>query len=132
MRPLKHKKMQRDVQEIPAKWRTEVCAILDSAPDRIQVTLTTCEVWEAMFPDSDIGGIYYQMYACMSEALKVDGIKGIRIPAMGNDHGEIWEFLFKVDEKKNLYGKISLRVVTKNGTKGLYIYSSHLAERDYL
>lgn len=124
--------MRKDVQEIPAKWRTEVCAILDSAQDRIRVSFRACQNWDEMFPDSDIGGIYYQMYACMSEALKVDGVKGVRIPAIGNDNGEIWEFLFTVDERKNLYGKISLRIVTKNGKKGLYIYSAHPAERNYL
>lgn len=132
MPPLAPIKMQKDVQEIPAKWRAEVCAILDSAQDRIQVSLRACQNWDEMFPDSDIGGIYYQMYACMSEALKVDGVKGVRIPAIGNDNGEIWEFLFTVDERKNLYGKISLRIVTKNGKKSLYIYSAHPAERDYL
>lgn len=124
--------MLNDVQEIPTKWRMEVCAILDSAPDRIQVSLRAIQSWDEMFPDSDIGGIYYQMYACMSEALKIDGVRGVRIPAIGNDNGEIWEFLFAVDERKNLYGKISLRIVTKNGKKGLYIYSAHPAERNYL
>lgn len=124
--------MQKELQEIPAKWRTEVCDILDFAQDRIQVSLRACQNWEQMFPDSDIGGIYYQMYACMSEALKVDGIKGVRIPSIGRDNGEIWEFIFTVNEIKHLYGKISLRIVTKNGKKGLYIYSAHPAERHYL
>jgi len=119
------------VTEIPKKWRMEVCEILDCYQDRVRVSVRANEAWEAMFPDSSIGGFSYQLFARMSEALKVDGIMGTKIPRIGKDTGEIWEFLFSVNDK-NLYGKISLRLVNRNGRKEVYIYSAHPEERPYL
>ena len=119
------------VTEIPKQWRADVCEILDLHQDCVSVSQRAYEEWDALFPDSSIGGVCYQMFARMSEALKVDGITGIRIPRIGKDTGEIWEFLFSVDDK-NLYGKISLRLVNKNGRKMVFIYSAHTEERPYL
>ena len=89
------------------------------------------EYWDALFPNSSVGGYNFQLYARMSEALKADGVVGTKIPRIGNDIGEIWEFRFAVDDK-NLYGKISLRLMNKHGMKSVFIYSAHLEEKPYL
>ena len=81
--------------------------------------------------DDNAGGYIYNLCAALSEALADDGINGIKIDHIGKDNGEIWEFKFKYSNDE-LYGKISLRLINKKGTKSVYIYSAHKEERSYL
>ena len=117
------------VVKIPVAWRRDVCDILDNHVDRVDMSQRVSDDWLSRTDCNDGVVFVYQLCAVLSEALRDDEIKGTKIDSVGNDYGEIWEFKFGQNE----YGKISLRLTRKkNGTKRVYIYSAHIAERPYL
>lgn len=116
------------VEEIPVRWRKDVCEVLDSHPDKVGMSARVIDEWSVMSDFGEHASYVYHLCAVLSEALKKDGITGTKIKGMNNDPGEIWEFKFGDDR----YGKISLRLVKKKGSKSVYIYSAHKAERKYL
>lgn len=119
------------VEEIPARWRKDVCEVLDCHRDCVIIPRRVQENWEQMNRCDDFAELIYHLCASLSEALKEEGIKGTRIERIGDDKGEIWEFRYRQDENK-MYGKISLRLINNKGTRQVYIYSAHIEERAYL
>ncbi len=114
-----------EVVYIPKEWRINVCRLLDAG--RGWVTPQVFARWEEMFQDkmTTIG----MLYARVSEALKEDGIRGVKILTMRNEPGEVYEFLFPMpDIDKTAYAKVSLRLERNQ----VYFYSAHKAEREYL
>ena len=116
--------------KIPRKWRQDVCDILNYHKDRVRMSSRTIGEWSLMVGDDGFSYIY-NLCAVLSEALTDDDIEGIKIDHIGKDNGEIWEFKFKYNNDER-YGKISLRLINKKGTKFVYIYSAHKEERSYL
>lgn len=116
--------------KIPRKWRQDVCDILKYHKDRVGMSSRTIGEWSLMAGDDGFSYIY-NLCAVLSEALTDDDIEGIKIDHIGKDNGEIWEFKFKYNNDER-YGKISLRLINKKGTKFVYIYSAHKEERSYL
>ena len=116
--------------KIPRKWRQDVCNILNNHRDRVEMSQRTRDEWSLMAGDDGFSYIY-NLCAVLSEALTDDEIEGIKIDHIGKDNGEIWEFRFKYNNDER-YGKISLRLINKKGTKSVYIHSAHIEERPYL
>ena len=116
--------------KIPRKWRQDVCDILKYHKDRVGMSSRTIGEWSLMAGDDGFSYIY-NLCAVLSEALTDDDLEGIKIDHIGKDNGEIWEFKFKYNNDER-YGKISLRLINKKGTKFVYIYSAHKEERSYL
>lgn len=118
--------------KIPKKWRQDVCDILNNHKDKVGISQRARDEWLFMTAGNDnAGGYIYNLCAVLSEALADDEINGIKIDRIGKDNGEIWEFKFKYSND-GFYGKISLRLINKKGTKFVYIYSAHKEERSYL
>lgn len=120
------------VVQIPEVWRVGVCRILDRADGGgVLITPSVLDRWRSTFPDIPV--TVATLRAMVSAALKDPAIKGVKVTTMKmangkRDPGEVYEFLFPVDEKKKAYSKVSLRL--SNNT--VYFYSAHKAERNYL
>jgi hypothetical protein len=117
-----------EVMPIPKPWREGVCKILDAGDfSKIKVPIKVFQRWEEMFADEMT--TLLMMCARTSEALKNDAINGIKIETMRNEQGEVYEFLFPLEDKDVIvYAKVSLRLA--NGE--VFFYSAHRAERSYL
>ena len=114
-----------EVVPIPKEWRDRVCGLLDAGTAR--VPMSVYDRWEEMFKGQMT--TIQMMLARVSEALKVDGIRGIKVATMRNETGEVYEFLFPMpDVDATVYVKVSLRLTPTI----VYFYSAHRAEREYL
>jgi len=114
-----------EVVQIPKEWRDRVCRLLDAGT--AMVPLSVYDRWEEMFTGQMT--TLQMMLARVSEALKVDGVRGIKVETMRNETGEVYEFLFPMsDVGATVYVKVSLR----STPTVVYFYSAHRAEREYL
>ncbi len=114
-----------EVVEIPKQWRVDVCRLLDAGCGRVPISVFS--LWEEMFQNKMT--TIEMLLARVSEALKEDGIKGVRISTMRNEPGEVYEFLLPLEDiEETAYAKVSLRLARNE----VFFYSAHRAEREYL
>ena len=110
------------LQEIPAQWRTEVCAII--ATEKTGTLIRWTEDAEKRFQAGSDSAWHYEIYQAIKDCLSAPHATGCPI-TMANPPGETYEFLFPF-RRKQFYGKILLR----KDRKSVVVFSAHIA--DYL